>query len=183
LEGRIVAGDFDKFKSFIGNDGNVTELYLASPGGDLAEAMKIGLLVRNLKLSTVVPSKTLTNQQRDLTTARHNLKDAKADYLCASACFFIFVAGIHRGSDDQGPPILGIHKPSLAENNLSRWNLDQTTAADTRVETAVEGYLKLMDVPSKYAEIMYSVPKRRIRWIRDDEFQADFSGVISERGH
>jgi hypothetical protein len=180
LEGKIEVGDFDKFKSFIVNGGNVTEIYLASPGGDLAEAMKIGLLVRSLKLSTVVPSKTLTNQQRDLVTARHYLKDAKANYLCASACFFIFVAGIHRSSDDLGPPILGVHKPSLVVNNLKTLNLDQATAADNQVRTTVENYLKLMDVPPKYAENMYAVPKGRIRWIRNDEFQADFSRFVPE---
>jgi hypothetical protein len=79
LEGKIEAGDFDKFKSFILNGDNAVEIYLASPGGDLAEALKIGLLVRTLKLSTVVPSKALTNQNRDLAAALHNLKDPKAN--------------------------------------------------------------------------------------------------------
>src|ERR1700678_1788825 len=57
LEGKIAAGDFAKFKDFIFHSGNTVEIYLASPGGDLAEAIKIGLLIRLLKLSTVVPSK------------------------------------------------------------------------------------------------------------------------------
>ena len=183
FEGKIEAGDFEKFKGFILNNEKTTELYLASPGGDLNEAVKIGLLVRALKLWTVVPSKTLTDQRRDLAAARHDLKDAKDDYKCASACFFIFVAGVHRSSDDQGPPILGIHRPSLAKNDLSRFNIDQKTMADARMRAAVEKYLKLMDVPSKYAENMYSVPRGSIRWIRYDEFQADFAGFISEDRH
>jgi hypothetical protein len=62
LEGAIRAGDFERFKNFILEGGNAFQIYLASPGGDLAEAMKIGLLVRLLKLSTVVPGKPLTNQ-------------------------------------------------------------------------------------------------------------------------
>jgi hypothetical protein len=183
FEGKIEAGDFDKFKGFILNNEKTTELYLASPGGDLNEAMKIGLLVRALKLWTVVPSKTLTDQRRELAAARHDLKDAKDNYKCASACFFIFVAGVHRSSDDLGPPILGIHRPSLAKNDLSRLDIDQNTAADARMRTIVEKYLKLMDVPSKYAENMYSVPKASIRWIRYDEFQTDLSGFISENKH
>ena len=183
FEGKIEAGDFDKFKGFILNNEKTTELYLASPGGDLNEAVKIGLLVRALKLWTVVPSKTLTDQRRDLAAARHGLKDAKDDYKCASACFFIFVAGVHRRSDDQGPPILGIHRPSLAKNDLGRLDIDQKTVVDARMRTAVEKYLKLMDVPSKYAENMYSVPKGTIRWIRYDEFQADFAGFVSEDRH
>ncbi len=183
LEGKIEAGDFEKFKNFIFNGEKTTEIYLASPGGDLNEAMKIGLLVRALKLWTVVPSKALTNQKHDLAVARRDLKDPKTDYMCASACFFIFVAGIHRSSDDLGPAILGIHRPFLAANDLSRLNIDQTTAADDRARTTVENYLKQMGVPSKYAENMYSVPKNKIQWIRYDEFQADFSGFISESRH
>jgi hypothetical protein len=37
-----------------------------------------------------------------------------------------------------------------------------------------------MDVPAKYAENMYSVPKGKIQWIRNDEFAADFGGFIPE---
>ncbi len=180
LEGKIAAGDFDKFKSFVLNGNNVVEIYLASPGGDLSEAMKIGLLIRILKLSTVVPSKALTNQSRKLIAARHDLKDPKADYLCASACFFVFVAGIHRISDDSGPAILGIHRPSLSGSELKRLNFDQAATANDRTRTTVENYLKVMDVPAKYAEDMYSVPKSKIQWIRNDEFEADFAGFIPE---
>jgi hypothetical protein len=182
LEGKIEAGDFEKFKNFILDGEKTTQIYLASPGGDLNEAMKIGLLVRALKLWTVVPSKALTSQNYDLVVARHNLKDPKANYLCASACFFMFVAGVHRSSDDLGPPILGIHRPFLAKSDLSGLDIGQTAAAADRARATVENYLKLMGVPSKYAEDMYSVPKGRIRWIRYDEFQADFSGFISENG-
>jgi hypothetical protein len=100
--------------------------------------------------------------------------------MCASACFFIFVAGIHRSSDDLGPAILGIHRPSLSESELKRLSLDEATAVDDRTRTTVENYLKKMDVPTKYAEDMYSVPKGKIRWVRNDEFEADFGGFIPE---
>ena len=178
LEGKIEAGDFDKFKSFLLNGNNPVEIYLASPGGVLAEAMKIGLLIRTLKLSTVAPSKALTNQGRELAAARHDLTDPKADYMCASACFFIFVAGIHRSSDDLGQAILGIHSPSLSESALNKLSFDQVATADNRTRTAIENYLKVMDVPAKYAEDMFSVPKGKIQWIRNDEFEADFAGFI-----
>jgi hypothetical protein len=180
FEGKIEAGDFDKFKNFVLNGNNPVEIYLASPGGNLAEAMKIGLLVRILKLSTVVPSKAVTNHGRFLAATRHNLKDPNADYMCASACFFIFVAAIHRSSDNLGPAILGIHMPFLSNDDLKKLNLERATAAEDRIRTTVDNYLKIMDVPSKYAENMYSVPKGKIQWIRNDEFDADFAGFIPE---
>src|SRR5947199_6516361 len=86
LEGKIEAGDFDRFKKFILDSGHVTEIYLASPGGNLTEAVNIGILIRLLKLSTVVPSKQLTHYNHDLALTRHSLKDSK-DYTCTSACF------------------------------------------------------------------------------------------------
>jgi hypothetical protein len=178
LEGKIDVGDFEKFKSFLLNGNNPVEIYLASPGGILAEAMKIGLLIRTLKLSTVVPGKALTNQSRELAVARHDLKDPKADYMCTSACFFILVAGIHRRSDDLGQAILGIHSPSLSESALNRLSFDQVATADDRIRAAIENYLKAMDVPAKYAEDMFSVPKGKIQWIRNDEFESDFAGFI-----
>jgi hypothetical protein len=35
-----------------------------------------------------------------------------------------------------------------------------------------------MDVPAKYAEVMYSTPKNVVRWIRNDDFKADFAGFL-----
>jgi hypothetical protein len=179
LEGAIQAGDFEKFKNFILNGGNPFQIYLASPGGDLAEAMKIGLLIRLLKLSTVVPSKPLTNQAFESAAAEHGLANPKANYQCASACFFIFVAGVHRSHDDRGPALLGIHKPSLTANTLKRLSADQAIAANGKARTMVENYLKAMGVPAKYSEMMYSEPGK-IRWIRNDDFEADLDGFIPQ---
>jgi hypothetical protein len=97
--------------------------------------------------------------------------------MCASACFFVFVAGIHRSSDEQGPAILGIHRPFLADSELK--GVDQA-AAENRTRTTVESYLQAMNVPAKYAEDMYSVPKRMTQWIRNDEFESDLAGFIPE---
>jgi hypothetical protein len=180
LEGRIESGDFDKFTDFVLKRDNAVEIYLASPGGDLGEAIKIGLAIRQLNLSTIVPGKVLTNQSFNLAATRHNLKGGKANYLCASACFFIFVAGIHRQADDVGPAILGIHKPILLDNELKTLGNDQSTAAEKRTRMTVENYLRAMDVPAKYVAEMYSVPKGGTKWVRNDEFESDFAGFIPE---
>jgi hypothetical protein len=180
LEGPIQAGDFEKFKTFIFDGGNPFQIYLASPGGDLAEAMKIGLLVRLLKLSTVVPGKPLTNQAFESAAAEHGLTNPKPDYQCASACFFIFVAGVYRSHDDRGPALLGIHRPSLTADTLKRLSADQAIAANGQARTMVDNYLKAMGVPAKYSQMMYSDPGRRISWIRNDDFEADLDGFIPQ---
>jgi hypothetical protein len=180
LEGKIERGDFDKFLDFVFKSQNAVEIYLASPGGDMGEAIKIGIAIRQLNLSTIVPGKVLTNQSLNLAATRHNLKGGKANYLCASACFFIFVAGIHRNADDVGPAILGMHKPFLADDELNELRNDQTIAAEKQLRISFENYLRVMDVPAKYAAEMYATPKSVIKWIANDEFESDLAGFIPE---
>jgi len=179
FEGAIAAGDFERLKNFIVDSGRVREIYLASPGGNLAEAVKIGLLVRHLKLATVVPSKQLTHSDRAATLARHGLKEDK-DYICASACFFIFVAGVYRSADDHGSPILGIHSPTLMASTATKLAPDQANMAIDQTRKVIGAYFAAMDVPAKYIEEVNAVPKTRMRWIRNDEFQSDFAGFIPE---
>jgi hypothetical protein len=108
LEGKVETGDYDKLLRLVDEDCGDYKIcpmgiFLASPGGDLNEAMKIGRLVRKLRLETHVPS-DLPSPYRQKSEAI--LKNAKATYMCASACFFIFVAGIDREKFGY-PPILG----------------------------------------------------------------------------
>jgi hypothetical protein len=179
LEGTIETGDFERFKNFVVDSGHVREIYLASPGGNLAEAVKIGLLVRHLNLSTVVPSKQLTHYDRTVALARHGLKDNK-NYTCASACFFIFVAGIYRSAGDNGAPILGLHTPTLLASAGVKLAPEQANLAMDQTRKGIADYFSAMDVPVKYTEEINAVPKTRMRWIRNDEFQSDFAGFVPE---
>jgi hypothetical protein len=187
LEGKIETGDYDRLRDIYGERGRsefflglptVNELSLASPGGDLVEAMKIGRLVRALKLHTIVPTRVGPHSHIG-TANEHKLKNSKADYMCASACFFIFVAGIERTADGDYP-ILGIHRPYLSDSDLRTLSGDQAIISTSRVRTTVENYLKEMNVPAKYADLMFSTPKDKVRWIVDADFHADLEGIIPE---
>lgn len=148
-------------------------------GGNLAEAMKIGRLVRALKLQTIVPSRSSPRYQ-DEAVAKHHLKNPKANYMCASACFFVFAAGINRASDYSQDAILGIHRPYLSDNDLRTLSGDQAITSANRVRAAVEKYLKEMSVPAKYADLMFSVSKDEVRWLNNADFDADLQGTIPE---
>lgn len=109
------------------------------------------------------------------------LQNPRLNYLCASACFFIAIAGIERSPYVRGDkPILGIHRPSMTDADLKNLGADQVIASATQVRAIVEAYLKEMGVPLKYADLMFSIPKDQIRWITIEEYQVDFAGVISE---
>src|SRR3974377_1152301 len=60
LEGKIERGDYIKVRNFLGDATNFNkmtgEVFVASPGGNVVEALEIGYLIRRLRLSTDVPS-------------------------------------------------------------------------------------------------------------------------------
>jgi hypothetical protein len=192
LEGKIEAGDYQKLKSVYGEKTTnqfyigmplANEIYLASPGGDLAEAIEIGRLVRALKLQTVVPSRLEYPRgpyAKYSDADRHQLINPKANYMCTSACFSIFVAGITRTIEvDFTDPRLGIHRPCLSDSDLRTLSGDQAIASANQVRVTVEHYLKEMNVPGKYVDLMFSVPRDKIRWLGKADV-ADLEGTIPE---
>jgi len=184
LEGKIVAGDYDKLRKFLGNKSNFDKIsdgvFLASPGGNVAEAMRIGRLIRTLRLSTDAPSGPPTGNAKfgeSLIRANH-LVNSRTNYLCASACFFIYVSGIYRNLNWVGR--LGVHRPIQLEGNARTLTSDESLKANWFVRETVKNYLKDMDVPDKYVDVVFSVPPTEIRWITQNEFDLDLRGFIPE---
>src|SRR6476619_5943545 len=61
LEGKIEAGDYKIVRDFLAKTSNYEKMkgqvFLASQGGSIDEATKIGYLIRHLQLSTDAPSR------------------------------------------------------------------------------------------------------------------------------
>jgi hypothetical protein len=91
--GTILEGDAAKVQAFLIANA-VVYLHLDSRGGNLMESMSIGRLVRSNNLITFVG-------------ARND------KHVCASSCFFIWVAGIYRS----GFPL--IHRPYLEDGAVA----------------------------------------------------------------
>lgn len=181
LEGTINSGDYDKFRDFVENY-PIKQLYLASPGGSLTDAIKIGRLVRELKLETIVPADS-PDDIREKLGARHKLKNRRNNYMCASACFFVFVAGVKRTADVAAftsDAVLGIHRPFLTDSDLRALSANQAIATAGQLRSVVETYLREMSVPAKYTDLMFSVSKDNVRWISNADFNTDFEGFVPE---
>lgn len=191
FEGRIVSGDYEKLRSIafdidglfrIRPDQNFQiVLHLFSPGGDLAEAIKIGRLVRALRWMTNPPEKLSELEQKKHFAMR--LKDPETNFMCASACFMIFVAGVERGvgyRSHAGKPILGIHRPYLSEAELKSMSGKDAMTSSTNTRAVVERYFKEMSVPAKYADMVFSIPKDQILWLNPNDVQVDLAGFIPE---
>ena len=188
IVGKIESGDYDKLRKELEN-GSATSIHIASTGGNVAEAIKIGRLIRALNIKTVIPAKYSKEVRDSLARIIAQLfprryyatKNAKDNYMCASACFFIFVSGIEKSFDWSGledEPILGIHRPFMPDSDLKRFNANQAMASAKTLRTLVETYLKEMDVPAKYSDLMFSTPSSQMRWITTSEFRDDFEGFV-----
>jgi hypothetical protein len=181
LEGIIVPGDYDKLRNFLGTKSNFDKIsggvFLASPGGNVAEAMRIGQLIRMLQLSTDAPSGPPTGSPEfgESVIRPNNLVD-QANYQCTSACFFIYVSGIYRNLSWAGR--LGIHRPTQTEGYLKTANSDQVIRLNNSVRRAVDKYLREMNVRIKYVDLIYSTPPTETRWITQDELDSDLQGFI-----
>jgi hypothetical protein len=178
LEGTITPGDYDKLLNFV-EANPARSIYLASPGGSMTEGIEIGRLVRALKLETIVPDQ-LRGDVREKVAERHNLTNPKENYMCSSACFFVFVAGVERDHEWPEDPLLGVHRPYLSGEELRALSGDEAMRSATQLRAVVGTYLKEMSVPAKYVDLMFSVPKDEIRWISRDEFEADLEGFVPE---
>ena len=183
LEGKIVAGDYDKLRRFLASKPTFEKItggvFLASPGGNLAEAMKIGFLIRSLRLSTDAPSGPPTGGRKfgESLITPADLGNP-GNYECASACFLIFVSGIYRNLYWAGR--LGIHRPFQEESELKKLGTNDIAQLNVRIKNLVERYLRQMNVRIKYADLMFSVPSSEVRWITQDELDSDLSGFIPE---
>ena len=168
VEGPIERGDFDKVRRFLADRNKFEKIrkgvFLASPGGEVMESIKIGYLLRALQLRTLLPS--LPSDQNSLIQASDLRRPA--NYLCGSACFFLYVAGVDRNPARVGR--LGIHRPIVKPRfNLPTSQKAKAIAAHT-IEDAIGFYLRRMNVPDGLVRVMYSISNDKIHWITEPEF-------------
>ena len=182
LEGKIESGDYLSVRNFLRDESNFTKIsggvFLASPGGSVLEALKIGRLIRELRLSTEAPASPPPDR-RDISAPLIRGRDLSnpGRYGCTSACFFLYVAGIYRTLNWAGR--LGIHEPRMEQIREGLTDNDIANAS-ARVRNAIKDYMADMNVPEKYLELMYSVPHNDVRWITQEEFDADLKGYVPE---
>src|SRR5438128_2291220 len=85
LEGTITPGDYEKLRGLIkencsGNSRPIScpsRVFLASNGGSVLEAIKIGRLIRSLRLETEIPDGLTDAQRRQFQFEKPKLRDYK----------------------------------------------------------------------------------------------------------
>jgi hypothetical protein len=153
LSGEIETGDYDRLLSKILDDENrflsQNKILLASDGGDVTEAMKIGKLVRSLYSEIIVGPQTGR---------------------CVSACFLIYAAAQQRGTE--GERMIGINRPYIVD--ASSPAAAAPTAADSAVAEnnalgQVRVFLQENDVPGYLIEEMFRHASDDAYWLSADD--------------
>ena len=166
IEGPIVKGDYKRFQllAFSG----VSTVWLASPGGDLAEAIKIGQLVRKLNMDVWAPesNRQVWNTMIRVADQRHSV--------CASACFFVYAAGTYRAGN-----ILGVHRPRFAEDDLRAMTMEQAASGQVSANEVAALYLRKMGISNSLIEKAATTKPSDIQWLTEAEVKS-LSGYIPE---
>lgn len=150
LSGEIRKGDYEAILRFARKDPHrfhASTIVLASPGGDLIEAIRIGGLIRKTYQSVFVNSAIGT---------------------CASACFLIYVAAVDRHAL---VPALGIHRPYFAPSEFERMPLQAAEQKHRRLMETVRKYLEDQQVPQYLIERMFSLASTEIYWLSWDDLK------------
>ena len=148
IRGEIRKGDLNHLCKFVKRD--ITRFHrslivLASSGGDLLEAIKIGNLIKSSYQSVFV---------------NHEVG------LCSSACFFIYVAAVEHDATSHS---LGIHRPYIAPEYYANLSLATAEAKKNTLLKGVQAYLKSQEVPQYLIEIMLSRTSNEVYWLTDDD--------------
>lgn len=148
VSGKIEAGDVEKLSKAL-TSALVLTVELNSPGGNLIEGMRMGELIRPLRLVTRV----------------------EEGGVCASACFFIWMAGARRNANESGSPNLygrvGLHRPYLA----SPENSENSLSNQYNVMQGVTTYLESKLIPRRLIDFMMARPSNNIYWLTEEDLE------------
>jgi hypothetical protein len=143
IQGRIAAGDADRFNQLIkaAHDAGklVASVRLNSSGGRLDEGAKLAFAIRVGRLATVVGPGAV----------------------CASACFLAFAAGDPKFAAPGS--LIGVHKASEASGLETKTSVAATAA--------MAGFARELGVPSRIISQMVQTPPARIAWLPARDLQ------------
>jgi hypothetical protein len=165
ITGAIEQGDSDKLKNILlslkSKNTGISQIQLASEGGDVIEALKIGFQIRKNFIKTLapiaVPHKNggTFNICPELIGRFENPNyDPRNDHdcTCASACFIIWAAGVIREGN-----VLGIHRPRFSEKYFQNLSAEQAQERYQSMSNEVKSYLIQMNIPIQTIDFMFSI--------------------------
>ena len=109
LEGTIDKGLTERFEKFVEDEGvEGNRLIINSPGGNLAEALKLGRLLRDWEWNTRIGSSEGIFRNPDGSLDLHGVDDYPPGGRCQSACAYVFMGGVNRVMHSDS--LIGFHR-------------------------------------------------------------------------
>lgn len=150
LQGEIIPGDYDRLRQVIRKDQErfwrSTGFVLASPGGDIQEALRIARLVKGTYSGVWVGKQGS----------------------CVSACFFIFTAAVQRTAGDG---TIGVHRPYVHPARLSSVSVREAEILQRQALKLARAYLEDQDVPTNLIDKMFQQASTDVYWLSRAEVE------------
>jgi len=151
LKGSIGNGDYARLLDFLRRDPErywkSLGIVIASPGGDVQEALKIARFVKGTYVQVRV---------------------GKATGKCVSACFFIVAAATQREISLEH---LGIHRPYVYAERGATMSAAEMEAFQKRVFKEARSYLEDLDVPTSLIDTMFQQASTDVHWLSKREVE------------
>lgn len=186
LLGEIVEGDSKTFNNIIKeanlNGHTISSVTLFSTGGSLAEAIKIGRLVRRYRLSTISPNEKMTKVTRRLedgacytagTISGRKIRASDPNCICASACGLIWLSGILRDGD------IWLHHSYLGQSTQSTDFSSMSMKLDLARRQTAE-FLEEMRVPRFVEDIALTTESANLEMVSSADDRLRIDPVINE---
>jgi hypothetical protein len=172
LEGEIVPGDALKLVQFYNAYGDMmSPIYLRSKGGNVDEAMKMGAIIRRLRLETNVPVWDAARQPIDGIRIDH-----QDNMICASACFLVYAGGAMRFGN-----YLALHRPFLPREEARKINDAEYEALQKQMLPKVKAYLADMEIDQYWIDRMFAASSQERympTWAEADSKVHHLMGIV-----
>lgn len=169
MQGVIEPGDSAKFLQVLRSRGEVERgygrLYLDSPGGDVAEALKLAEIVRNALLVTSYQG--LLPPDPRLVGDAQSARDRR--FTCLSACVLIYISGSVREPPRAAHRGLGLHRPFLTEAQYRSLSPNEVALRQEAATLAMRDYLMAAGMPNELIEQMMRRSSKEAYWLDEHE--------------
>ncbi len=175
IEGDIEPGDSKKFIDAIKeSQGQISTVWIFSPGGDFEEAMKIGRTMRALQLTSMVPTRNQFGKPQCESEIAH--PSDPTNCIAASAAFMIHIGGVSRGGN-----YIIVHRPYFERKNYRRLSEAQARDKFTELQAEARSYMSEMGVPAHIQEQVLATPSDGQFVLDDATVKTYFSGDLPAR--
>jgi hypothetical protein len=160
LQGRIEEGDYERVRSLVrANQRTLVQVYLHSPGGSVAEALRIGSLLRKYLIRVNAPFNLNGMRAMVFASAPNRTLCSGEDCICASSCALIwFGAPLRFGA-------VGIHRPFLTDPKYRQLAPADAATYYRSILDAMRAYGDEMEIPRPIMDKMLATGSGEIVYV------------------